>query len=97
MSTSPASETVTQHYQQGDLRRRIDEALDRLYPGGHPLTTDHLRAVDEFHVGGHTVTRLLAEHLELRPGMRVLDAGSGLGARPAIWLSARIPMSLAWI
>lgn len=70
-----------------------NEALDRPYPGGHPLTTDHLRAVDEFHVGGHTVTRLLAEHLELRPGMRVLDAGSGLGARPAIWLSARIPMS----
>ncbi|MCR3731931.1 SAM-dependent methyltransferase [Streptomyces umbrinus] len=79
MSTPPASDAVTRHYQQGDLRRKIDEALDRLYPDQNPLTTDHLRAVDEFHIGGHAATRQIAEHLELQPGLRVLDAGSGLG------------------
>ncbi|WP_433917312.1 class I SAM-dependent methyltransferase [Streptomyces canus] len=70
---------VAGHYRQGDLRRKIDEALDRLYPGHTPLTTDDLHSVDEFHTGGHAATRELAKHLELSAPLRVLDVGSGLG------------------
>ncbi|MEV6992556.1 class I SAM-dependent methyltransferase [Streptomyces sp. NPDC093228] len=35
--------------------------------------------MDEFHIGGHAATQQITEHLRLRPGMRVLDVGSGLG------------------
>ncbi|WP_330280535.1 MULTISPECIES: class I SAM-dependent methyltransferase [unclassified Streptomyces] len=77
--TAPQPSAVARHYRQGDLRRKIDEALDRLYPGHTALTTDDLHGVDEFHTGGHAATRELAEHLELRAGLRVLDVGSGLG------------------
>ncbi|MET8808428.1 class I SAM-dependent methyltransferase [Streptomyces sp. NPDC004546] len=77
--TAQQPSAVARHYRQGDLRRKIDEALDRLYPGHTTLTTDDLHGVDEFHTGGHAATRELAEHLELGPGLRVLDVGSGLG------------------
>lgn len=87
---------VAGHYRQGDLRRKIDEALDRLYPGHTPLTTDDLHGVDEFHTGGHAATRELAEHLELSARMRVLDVEAAWAARPAIWPSTQAPMSPAW-
>ncbi|MFC9645685.1 SAM-dependent methyltransferase [Streptomyces mirabilis] len=77
--TAQQPSAVARHYRQGGLLRKIDEALDRLYPGHTTLTTDDLHGVDEFHIGGHAATRELAEHLELRAGLRVLDAGSGLG------------------
>lgn len=79
MTAQPPSNAVTHHYQQGDLHQRIDDALDRLYPGRSSLTADELHGVDEFHIGGHAATRQITEHLRLRPGMRVLDVGSGLG------------------
>ncbi|MER5432255.1 class I SAM-dependent methyltransferase [Streptomyces sp. NPDC002588] len=77
--TAPQPSPIARHYRQDDLLRKIDEALDRLYPGRITLTTDELHGVDEFHTGGHAATRQLAEHLELRAGLRVLDVGSGLG------------------
>ncbi|MGW2052066.1 SAM-dependent methyltransferase [Streptomyces sp. NPDC001858] len=79
MTTPQPPSPVASHYRQGDLRRKIDEALDRLYPGHTTLTTDELHGVDEFHTGGHPATRELADHLELSAGLRVLDVGSGLG------------------
>ncbi|MEH0580502.1 MULTISPECIES: hypothetical protein [Streptomyces] len=84
-------------WRQGDLLQKIDEALDRLYPGHTELTTDDLHGVGEFHTGGHAATRELTEHLELSAGLRVLDVGSGqMAARPAIWPGAHAPMSPAW-
>ncbi|MFE4622185.1 SAM-dependent methyltransferase [Streptomyces mirabilis] len=77
--TAQQPSAAARHYRQGGLLRKIDEALDRLYPGHTTLTTDDLHRVDEFHIGGHATTRELAEHLELRAGLRVLDVGSGLG------------------
>src|SRR6266851_3118301 len=46
-----------------------------------------LAAVDEFHVGGLEATQELAKHMELRPGLRLLDVGSGLGG-PARYFAA---------
>ncbi|MFI1031518.1 SAM-dependent methyltransferase [Streptomyces sp. NPDC020951] len=77
--TAQQPSAIAGHYRQGDLRRKIDEALDRLYPGQPALTTDDLHGVDEFHTGGHPATRELAAHLELSADLRVLDVGSGLG------------------
>lgn len=79
--TAQQSSVTTRHYRQGDLRRKIDEALDRRYPGHPRLTADDPHGVDEFHTCGHAATREPAEHLELRAGLRVLDVGSGLGGR----------------
>jgi ubiquinone/menaquinone biosynthesis C-methylase UbiE len=43
--------------------------------------------LDEFHTGGRAATLALAEHLDLGPQTRVLDAGAGLGG-PARTLAA---------
>lgn len=76
MTTRQPSATA-RHYRQGDLRRKIDESLDRLYSGHTALTTDDLHGADEFHTGGHAATRELTERPELSTGLRVLDVGSG--------------------
>jgi cyclopropane fatty-acyl-phospholipid synthase-like methyltransferase len=38
-----------------------------------------LAALDEFHVGGRESTQELAAQMELRPGIHLLDVGSGIG------------------
>src|ERR1700687_255473 len=43
------------------------------------LEESDLAAVDEFHVGGLEATQELAAHMDLRPGLRLLDVGSGIG------------------
>ena len=43
------------------------------------LTVDDLAVTDQFHGGGKAVTLRLARLLGANPGLRVLDAGGGLG------------------
>src|SRR5262245_3984440 len=43
------------------------------------ITTADLSVVDEFHIRGRKATLELASRMELEPGARVLDIGSGLG------------------
>jgi SAM-dependent methyltransferase len=43
------------------------------------LTVDDLAVTDQFHGGGKVVTLRLARLLGAKPGLRVLDAGGGLG------------------
>jgi len=43
--------------------------------------------VDEFHVGGLDATQELAAQMDLQPGLRVLDVGSGIGG-PARYFGA---------
>ncbi len=42
---------------------------------------------DEFHVGGFEATQAVAAHMDLRPGLRLLDVGSGIGG-PARYFAA---------
>lgn len=58
--------------------------------GGDPehLDSDQLAPVDEFHTGGRRATVELLDQLDLRPGLRILDVGSGLGGT-ARYLAAR--------
>jgi cyclopropane fatty-acyl-phospholipid synthase-like methyltransferase len=51
------------------------------------LTLDDLSRIDQLHAGGRDATRVLANLAGLKPGMKVLDIGSGLGG-PARTLAA---------
>jgi ubiquinone/menaquinone biosynthesis C-methylase UbiE len=72
-------QTVAQHYTHGALERAILAALVASGKDPSHLDLADLAPVDEFHIGGRRATVEFAEQLELRPGMRLLDVGSGLG------------------
>lgn len=64
-------------------RERLETTiLDALAAAGkdlEALTIDDLAATDQFHGGGKAATVRLARLADLRPGLRVLDVGGGLG------------------
>lgn len=72
-------QSVAQHYAHGRLEQAILEAVAAAGKDIDRLKVDDLAAVDEFHIGGRQATVELALHLDPRPGMRLLDIGSGLG------------------
>jgi SAM-dependent methyltransferase len=68
------------HYSEGNrLSHVIAESLQRAGKDLGQLTTADLASVDEFHIGGRKATLNLATGMNLTPGARVLDLGSGLG------------------
>lgn len=81
------SQSINQHYGQPDLKTRILAALQDAGKNIGALTRDDLKTFDEFHIGGVAETRNLARLAGLKPGMNVLDVGSGLGG-PARTLAA---------
>lgn len=70
---------VAGHYGRGRLEESILAAVAREGKDPENLTAGDLAAVDEFHVGGLAITQELAKQMELRPGMRLLDVGCGIG------------------
>jgi MPBQ/MSBQ methyltransferase len=74
-----AEAKVAKHYGRGGLEDVILAAVRREGKDPEKLTAADLAAVDEFHVGGLEATEELAAHMELRPSMRLLDVGSGIG------------------
>lgn len=70
---------VAGHYTRGQLERTILQAVARMGLDPDQLNAMDLAPVDEFHVGGLDATQELAAQMELRPGLRVLDVGSGIG------------------
>ena len=75
------ADAVRRHY-EGDATEaervaKVSALLDGLGQGGD--AAQKLAAVDHFHVRGRAATVELARLAELKPGMAVLDAGSGLG------------------
>jgi ubiquinone/menaquinone biosynthesis C-methylase UbiE len=69
------------------LERAILDALAAAGKDVHALTVDDLAPADQFHGGGKKATDRLARLAGLRPGLRVLDVGGGLGG-PARTLAA---------
>jgi ubiquinone/menaquinone biosynthesis C-methylase UbiE len=79
---------VAAYYTRGTLEDRILAALrvsgkdlERLVPGD-------LAGVDNFHVGERESVQDLAEFMDLRPGMHLLDIGCGIGG-PARYFAGR--------
>jgi SAM-dependent methyltransferase len=70
---------IEAHYAHDHLYETIIQALANagISPGN--ITRKDLAPIDEFHVRGQEVSHELAEAAALQPGMRVLDAGCGLG------------------
>jgi ubiquinone/menaquinone biosynthesis C-methylase UbiE len=52
------------------------------------LSADDLAAIDEFHLGGREATQALAEFMQLRGRMHLLDVGCGIGG-PARYFASR--------
>lgn len=78
MNAEPAA-SIAAHYASRDLVARM---LDALRAAGHvtePLTAATLSLVDQLHGGGYNGTIATAAFVGVRPGMRVLDAGCGVG------------------
>jgi MPBQ/MSBQ methyltransferase len=70
---------VAQHYATENLEQRILAAFEAAGKPRNRITADDLAAVDEFHIGGREATEAIAAQMDLRPGMRLLDIGSGIG------------------
>jgi SAM-dependent methyltransferase len=61
------------------IERTILDALAAAGKNTDTLTVDDLAPADQFHSGGKGATERLARMAQLKPGMRVLDVGGGLG------------------
>lgn len=73
------SNTVGGHYGRGGLGDRILGALAEEGKDLSRLSEADLAPVDEFHNRGKAASLELLEAADLRPGMKVLDVGSGIG------------------
>lgn len=71
--------SIRTHYASADLVQRILAALAEAGADVENLTPDALFPADQLHGGGLASTKLQAEIAGVRPGMRVLDAGCGIG------------------
>jgi len=72
-------DAVISQYARGDILESILQALKSQGKDLTKLTAVDLAPVDEFHIRGREATIELADLAALRPGLRVLDVGSGLG------------------
>jgi ubiquinone/menaquinone biosynthesis C-methylase UbiE len=72
-------QVVAEHYKHGSLERAIFAALAASGRRLDQLSPADLAPVDEFHIGGRQATADFAAQLEIRPGLHLLDIGSGLG------------------
>lgn len=70
---------VARHYTHGSLESAILDGLKAMGRAPEDVSTDDLAAIDEFHMGGQQATAELAEQMDLRPGMSLVDIGCGLG------------------
>jgi len=71
--------TVIGHYSREGLAERILNEARQAAPDPARLTTADLAIHDDMHVGGRKATAHLMTQLGLKPGMKVLDVGSGIG------------------
>jgi MPBQ/MSBQ methyltransferase len=70
---------IESHYGRGEVLASILNGLRAMGKDVTRLSAPDLAAVDEFHIRGREATVELATRAALKPGLRVLDAGSGLG------------------
>lgn len=71
--------SIEKHYGSDGLVHRIVAALNAAGHDTADITVEMLNLVDQMHFGGLNSTKRHAEALGLLKGMRVLDAGCGIG------------------
>jgi ubiquinone/menaquinone biosynthesis C-methylase UbiE len=71
--------SVAQHYSHGSLEQAILDGLAAAGKNPDALSPEDLAPVDEFHIGGRRATADFAAEFAPRPGMHLIDIGSGLG------------------
>lgn len=79
MTVDAEGRLVDEHYGRGNLTERILEALRDAGKDTGALDAADLSSIDHFHTGGRRATLDLAHLAGITSGMRVLDAGGGLG------------------
>ncbi|HEY70791.1 MAG TPA: methyltransferase domain-containing protein [Anaerolineae bacterium] len=70
---------INQQYGSPNLAERILNKLAEAGKGAGGLQREDLASFEEFHLRARRATRELAQLVDLQPGMRVLDIGSGVG------------------
>ena len=79
MSTTSDSQKTNAYWGRDGLDVRILDALAAAGKDVNALTIDDLAPADQFHSGGKPATLRLARLAQVKPGLRVLDVGGGLG------------------
>lgn len=77
MSDRP--DDVTSHYSSEGLAEKLIAILVASGLERDKITEENLHAVDQMHLRGRTAAREFLDALQIKPGDRVLDVGSGLG------------------
>jgi ubiquinone/menaquinone biosynthesis C-methylase UbiE len=70
---------VAEHYTRGRLEESVLQGVKRAGKTPENLVIEDFAGLDQFHVGGLEATRELASQMNLRPGLRLLDVGCGIG------------------
>lgn len=78
---------VAEHYTRGKLEEAVLRAITQSGKDASRLGFADLATMDEFHVGGLEATKSVATRMELHPGLRLIDVGSGIGG-PARYFAA---------
>ena len=79
---------VAEHYTPDLLQEKLAEALRAAGKNAESPTEYDLEPFDNLHLGGRESIEALSAFMELRPGIRLLDVGSGLGG-PARFFAGR--------
>lgn len=76
---SDLEHAVAAHYSVDDLISKIDAGLAQLGVSPEEATVETLAPVDEFHTAGRITTLKAIELSGVGKGLKLLDAGSGIG------------------
>ena len=80
-------DSIVDHYGQNNLRARVRRACQKLDIDPEKMTRTDMANFDQIHVRGLEASLEIGEIAGLKPGMNVLDLGSGLGG-PARTIAA---------
>ena len=88
--------SVAQHYGNDGIVPRIVSALADAGFDTNDLEPNVFAGADEFHIGGRKGSEYVAKALDIEPGQRLLDIGSGIGG-PARFIANTLDVTVEGI